>query len=318
MRAKGLFLGLETSTIALLKSGGKEMFRGSYVALVTPMFDSGEVDYKSLATLVDFHIENGTHGIVAVGTTGESATLPFDEHIKVVDFVVKRTAKRIPVIAGTGANATDEAVFLTTEIGKLGVDGFLSVVPYYNKPQQAGLVAHFSAIADASPLPLMLYNVPSRTALDMQTKTVAILAKHPNIVGVKDATGDMQRLAEMKMLLPKEFLLFGGDDATGCEFMNNGGHGVISVTANIVPKQMAQMCELALSGKAQESKAIDDKLQDLHAKIFLEPNPVLPKWALYKMNKMTSPFLRLPMVLPELNHQITIELALKELGLIKN
>lgn len=292
------------------------MFQGSYVALVTPMLDSGEVDYASLASLVEFHIENNTHGIVAVGTTGESATIPFSEHIKVIEYVVQCTQNKIPVIAGSGANSTDEAVFLTTEIAKLGVDGFLSVVPYYNKPQQAGLVAHFRAVADASDLPLMLYNVPSRTVLDMHTTTVATLAKHDNIVGVKDATGDFARLQEMKATLPEDFLLFSGDDATGCEFLNNGGHGVISVSANIMPNQMSAMCVHAIAGRALEAKTIDDKLQSLHHKLFIEPNPVLPKWALYKMNKLKSPFLRLPMVLPELNHQISIEQELKELGLI--
>jgi len=292
------------------------MFQGSYVALVTPMLDSGEIDYSSLADLVEFHIRNNTHGIVAVGTTGESATLPFSEHIKVIKFIVQHTAKKIPVIAGSGANATSEAVFLTTEIEKLGVDGFLSVVPYYNKPQQAGLVAHFTAVANASKLPLMLYNVPSRTVLDMHTSTIAKLASHPNIVGVKDATGDLTRLSEMQSILPRDFLLFSGDDATGCAFMNNGGHGVISVSANVVPKQMSQMCEYAIAGKHKQATVIDNDLQALHHKLFLEPNPVLPKWALYKMNKIKSPFLRLPMVLPELNQQTSIEQELKEIGII--
>ncbi|MFT6267636.1 MAG: 4-hydroxy-tetrahydrodipicolinate synthase [Alphaproteobacteria bacterium] len=292
------------------------MFQGSFVALVTPMFDSGEVDYASLAQLVDFHIQNKTHGIVAVGTTGESATLPFEEHIKVIQFIVECVAGKIPVLAGTGANSTDEAVFLTKQVEKLGVDGFLSVVPYYNKPQQAGLVAHFTAIASASELPLMLYNVPSRTVVDMKTSTVAILSSHPNIVGIKDATGDLNRLAELQSVLPKDFLLFSGDDATGCAFINKGGHGVISVTANIAPAQMSAMCEHSLAKQYNEAIAIDNKLQRLHRTLFLEPNPVLPKWALYKMTKMTSPFLRLPMVLPELNQQISIEQELKELGLI--
>jgi 4-hydroxy-tetrahydrodipicolinate synthase len=292
------------------------MFRGSFVALVTPMFDTGDVDYASLATLVEFHIQNNTHGIVAVGTTGESATLPFEEHIKVIQFIVECAAGKIPVIAGSGANATNEAVFLTKQIEKVGVDGFLSVVPYYNKPQQAGLVAHFKAVASASDLPLILYNVPSRTVLDMHTSTVAILASHANIVGIKDATGDLSRLVQLQATLPSDFLLFSGDDATGCEFLNNGGHGVISVTANIVPKQMSAMCEHALSKKYAQASAIDATLQQLHHALFLEPNPVLPKWALYKMNKMASPFLRLPMILPELNHQLSIEQELKELGLI--
>lgn len=292
------------------------MFHGSFVALVTPMFDSGEIDYASLAQLVEFHIQNNTHGIVAVGTTGESATLPFQEHIKVIQFIVECTSGKIPVLAGTGANSTDEAVSLTKHVEKLGVDGFLSVVPYYNKPQQAGLVAHFNAIASASTLPLMLYNVPSRTVVDMETSTVLSLSSHPNIVGIKDATGDLNRLEELKSALPKDFLLFSGDDASGCAFLNKGGHGVISVTANIAPAQMAAMCEHAFTKQYDEAIAIDTKLQRLHHTLFLEPNPVLPKWALYKMNKMKSPFLRLPMVLPELNQQISIEQELKELGLI--
>jgi 4-hydroxy-tetrahydrodipicolinate synthase len=292
------------------------MFQGSYVALVTPMFDSGEIDYASLAQLVDFHIQSNTHGIVAVGTTGESATIGFKEHIKVIKFIVECACGKIPVIGGSGANSTEEAVFLTKEIGKLGVDGFLSVVPYYNKPQQAGLVAHFNAVADASDLPLLLYNVPSRTVLDMHTSTVAKLAQHSNIVGIKDATGDLNRLIEMQAALPSDFLMFSGDDATGCEFLNHGGNGVISVSANIVPAQMSLMCERALAGEFAQASAIDNKLQTLHQRLFLEPNPVLPKWALYKMNKMTSPHLRLPMVLPELSQQISIEQELKELGLV--
>lgn len=292
-------------------------FQGSYVALVTPMLASGEIDYSSLEALVAFHIENGTHGIVAVGTTGESATLPFDEHIEVVSKVVKFVDGRIPVIAGTGANSTAEGVFLTKEIAKLGVDGFLSVVPYYNKPQQKGLIAHFTAIADASELPLILYNVPSRTVLDMQTSTVLELAKHERIVGIKDATGDLSRFDELKEQVDADFLIFSGDDATGCAFMNRGGNGVISVSANISPKDMSQMCEHALAGEAAKAKAIDDKLQGLHHKLFIAPNPVMPKWALYKMNRMKTANLRLPMVLPELNEQLSIEQELKTLGLIE-
>lgn len=294
------------------------MFQGSFVALVTPMLESGEVDYTSLEALIAFHIDNGTHGIVAVGTTGESATLPFDEHIEVVSKVIQYVNGKVPVIAGSGANSTAEAVFLTKQIAKLGVDGFLSVVPYYNKPQQKGLIAHFNAIADASDLPLMLYNVPSRTVLDMQTSTVIELANHKNIVGIKDATGDLNRLAELQQHLPNDFLLFSGDDASSCAFMNQGGHGLISVSANIVPKQMSLMCELALAGKAEQAKKIDDGLQNLHSTLFIAPNPVIPKWALYKMGLIKTPNLRLPMVLPELNEQLSIEQELTALGLIKN
>lgn len=292
------------------------MFQGSFVALVTPMLASGEVDYESLEKLVAFHIDNNTHGIVAVGTTGESATLPFEEHINVISKIVEYVAGRVPVIAGSGANATDEAVFLTKEIAKLGVDGFLSVVPYYNKPQQKGLIAHFNAVADASELPLILYNVPSRTVLDMQTSTVVELAKHKNIVGIKDATGDLARLAELQANLPKDFLLFSGDDATGCEFMNRGGDGVISVTANIMPNSMSKMCEFALTGDSKASQASDKPLESLHQSLFIAPNPVMPKWALYKMGLIKTPNLRLPMVLPELNEQAAIEHELNVLGLI--
>jgi 4-hydroxy-tetrahydrodipicolinate synthase len=294
------------------------MFRGSFVALVTPMFDNGEVDYVTLAELIEFHVDAGTAGIVSVGTTGESATLPFKEHIKVVAKTVELVNGRIPVIAGSGANSTEEAVFLTQQIAALGVDGFLSVVPYYNKPQQRGLVAHFNAVADASDLPLILYNVPSRTVLDMHTSAVVELAKHKNIVGIKDATGDLARLEELKKQLPSEFLLFSGDDATGCDFVLNGGHGVISVTANIAPLEMANMCKLAQTGDAEAARDIDNKLQTLHQVLFIEPNPVMPKWALYAMKKLNSPFLRLPMVIPELNNQTRIEQELKELGLLKN
>ena len=294
------------------------MFRGSFVALVTPMSENGDVDYQALANLIEFHIDAGTDGIVSVGTTGESPTLPFNEHIEVVARTVKLVNGRIPVIAGAGANSTEEAVFLSQQIEALGVDGFLSVVPYYNKPQQRGLVAHFTAVANASELPLILYNVPSRTVVDLETSTIVELTKHKNIVGVKDATGDINRLKELKQALPDDFLLLSGDDSTGCEFMNLGGHGVISVTANIVPKEMAQMCKLALAGNSKAAIEIDNSLQHLHTALFMEPNPVIPKWALYKMNKINSPFLRLPLVIPELNHQTSIEQELKVLGLLKN
>ena len=191
-------------------------------------------------------------------------------------------------------------------------------MPYYNKPQQRGLIAHFTAIADASELPVILYNVPSRTVLDMTSETVATLSKHPNIVGLKDATGDLSRLTELKALVDESFLIFSGDDATGCEFMNSGGHGVISVSSNIAPSIMARMCDAAISGKVAESTQLDQGLQNLHKTLFIAPNPVIPKWALYKMGLISTPTLRLPMVLPELNEQISIEQELKKLGLINN
>mgnify|MGYP005992864041 FL=1 len=210
------------------------MFKGSYVALVTPMLENGEVDYPALQKLVDFHVEQGTHGIVSVGTTGESATLSFTQHIDVIKATVKAIAGRIKCIAGSGANSTEEAIFLQEQMADLGVDGYLSVVPYYNKPQQKGILAHYLALADKATLPIILYNVPGRTVADMQSDIVAELAKHPMIVGLKDATGDLSRLTELQGLVSEDFLILSGDDATGCEFMCNGGHGVISVTANNV------------------------------------------------------------------------------------
>lgn len=292
------------------------MFKGSYVALVTPMLPDGTVDVASLKALVDFHIANGTHGIVAVGTTGESATLPFKEHIDVVKLIVELVDKKIPVIAGSGANSTAEAIFLSEQIAKLGVDGFLSVVPYYNKPQQAGMIAHFTAIADATDIPLILYNVPGRTVADMLPETVAALASHKNIVGIKDATGDLQRLKDTKALVSDDFLFFSGDDESGCNFMCEGGDGVISVTANITPKIMSDMCEAALRGDVEVSQQVNKQVVDLHRVLFVEPNPVMPKWALFKMGIISDAFLRLPMVLPELNSKKAIEDTLSALNLI--
>ncbi|GAC29344.1 4-hydroxy-tetrahydrodipicolinate synthase [Brumicola pallidula] len=292
------------------------MFKGSYVALVTPMLPNGRVDVTSLKRLVEFHIDNGTHGIVAVGTTGESATLPFKEHIDVVKLIIEFVDKKIPVMAGSGANSTSEAIFLSEQMCGLGVDGFLSVVPYYNKPQQAGMVAHFNAIADATDIPLMLYNVPGRTVADMLPETVAELSKHKNIVGIKDATGDLSRLEQTKSLVAEDFLFFSGDDDSGCNFMCQGGDGVISVTANIVPKAMASMCEAALQGDVQLSQQLNNQIIELHRILFVEPNPVMPKWALYKMGLIDDAFLRLPMVLPELNSQKAIEETLSALNLI--
>ena len=295
---------------------GGMMFKGSYVALATPMLPNGRVDVTSLKRLVEFHIDNGTHGIVAVGTTGESATLPFKEHIDVVKLIIEFVDKKIPVMAGSGANSTSEAIFLSEQMCGLGLDGFLSVVPYYNKPQQAGMVAHFNAIADATDIPLMLYNVPGRTVADMLPETVAELSKHKNIVGIKDATGDLSRLEQTKSLVADDFLFFSGDDESGCNFMCQGGDGVISVTANIVPKAMAAMCEAALQGDAELSQQLNSRVIELHRILFIEPNPVMPKWALYKMGLIDDAFLRLPMVLPELNSKKAIEETLSALNLI--
>lgn len=292
------------------------MFKGSFVALVTPMFENGDIDYPALERLVQFHIEKGTHGIVSVGTTGESATLPFEEHINVVRETVAMASGAIPVIAGSGANATAEAIFLTEQLGKVGVDGFLSVVPYYNKPQQAGMIAHFNAIADASELPVILYNVPGRTVADMMPETVAELATHPRIVGLKDATGDIRRLTDTQKLVSSDFVFLSGDDATSCDFLCAGGHGVISVTANIVPDVMAKMCEAGLAGDQQECKALDATVAALHNALFIEPNPVMPKWALHRMGLINSAQVRLPMVMPELKSQKQLEQVLRNCALV--
>ncbi len=292
------------------------MFTGSWVALVTPMNDDGTVDFESLQGLIDFHIDAKTDGIVSVGTTGESATLPFEEHINVVKKTVEFCAGRIPVIAGSGANSTEEAIFLSTQLEHTGIVGFLSVVPYYNKPQQRGMIEHFTAIADATNIPTLLYNVPGRTAVDMLPETVAALAKHPNIVGLKDATGDIQRLRDTLPLVDEDFVILSGDDATSLAFLEAGGHGVISVTANIMPAEMAQMCKDVREGNSANAADLNQRMDTLHNELFIEPNPVMPKWALYKMGRMKQPTLRLPMVEPELVSQKQIEATLRDLALI--
>ena len=292
------------------------MFTGSFVALITPMYDNGQIDYPSLESLVDFHIQNGSHGIVSVGTTGESATLPFSEHVEVVRRTVEYAQGRIPVVAGSGANSTSEAIFLSEQMADTGIGGFLSVVPYYNKPQQRGMVAHFNAVADATDLPVLLYNVPSRTVVDMLPETVAELSTHPKIVGLKDATGDISRLKAIQKLVNEDFLLLSGDDLTGCEFLANGGHGVISVTANVAPKQMADMCNASRLNDFLLAEKIDKQIFGLHSALFIEPNPVLPKWALHKMGLINSSFLRLPLVESELASQNHIEQVMRNSGVL--
>ncbi|NCP63222.1 MAG: 4-hydroxy-tetrahydrodipicolinate synthase [Paraglaciecola sp.] len=292
------------------------MFTGSYVAIVTPMDDQGNIDFASLKNLVEFHAANGTHGIVAVGTTGESATLPFDEHIDVVKSTVEYAQGAIPVIAGSGANSTAEAIFLSEQLADCGIAGFLSVVPYYNKPQQRGLIAHFKAVADSTDLPVLLYNVPGRTVTDMLPETVAVLAEHPKIVGLKDATGDLKRLKATQALVPKDFLLLSGDDQTSCAFLAAGGHGVISVTANLVPKQMSELCNAALAGDIALAEKIDKSIAGLHTALFIEPNPVMPKWALHRMKLIQSACLRLPLVESEVKSQQLIEQVMRSSGVL--
>ncbi|WP_293764069.1 4-hydroxy-tetrahydrodipicolinate synthase [uncultured Aquitalea sp.] len=270
------------------------MLTGSLVALVTPMFEDGRVDFESLNRLVDFHIDNGTSGIVAVGTTGESATLAVDEHVAVVEAVIKQAKGRVKVIAGTGANSTAEAIELARHAKDTGADMTLSVVPYYNKPTQEGMYRHFRAIAESVDIPVILYNVPGRTVADMNNDTVLRLAAVPGIIGLKDATGDIGRACDLIRRAPKDFALYSGDDATGMAFMLCGGNGVISVTTNVAPKLMSQMCDAALAGNAKLARELNDKLQGLHKHLFAEPNPIPAKWVLNQLGLIPAG-IRLPL-----------------------
>ena len=262
------------------------MIVGSLVALVTPMNPDGSVDWEALKRLVEWHVAEGTHGIVAVGTTGESATLDVEEHLAVVRCVVETAAGRLAVIAGTGANATREAIELTREAALLGVDAALLVTPYYNKPTQEGLYQHYKAIAEAVPLPQILYNVPGRTGVDMQNATVARLAGVPNIVGIKDATGDLVRGSELIKLVGDRMAVYSGDDATAIELILLGGKGNISVTANVAPGVMAEACEAALAGDASRARELTGRVAELHQVLFIESNPIPVKWALAEMGRM--------------------------------
>jgi 4-hydroxy-tetrahydrodipicolinate synthase len=279
------------------------MFSGSMVALVTPMQKDGSLDRDCLHQLIEFHINNGTDAIVAVGTTGESATLTVDEHCEVIKLVVDKVAGRIPVIAGTGANSTSEAIELTHRAKELGVAAVLLVTPYYNRPTQEGLYLHYKAIAEAVDIPQILYNVPSRTACDLLPETVARLALIPNIVGIKEATGDLSRVSQIKSLCGDLLELYTGEDGNTVDFILEGGQGVISVTANVAPKSMSAMCAAALAGDEALARQINQSLSLLHQRLFVEANPIPVKWALAEMGLIPSG-IRLPMtVLSEQYHQ---------------
>jgi 4-hydroxy-tetrahydrodipicolinate synthase len=271
------------------------MLTGSLVALVTPMQEDGQVDFEALGRLVEFHIENGTAAIVAVGTTGESATLSLDEHISVVDAVVRQTAKRVPVIAGAGANDTAHAIELARQMQSAGADMLLSVTPYYNRPSQEGIYRHFRSQAEAVDIPVILYNVPGRTVADLCNDTVLRLAQIDNIVGLKDATGHIGHACDLIRRAPDDFALYSGDDLSAMAFILCGGHGVISVTANVAPKMMSKMCKAALDGNPVLARSFNDKLQNLHQTLFIEPSPAPSKWALAKMG-LISNGIRLPLV----------------------
>ena len=270
------------------------MLKGSLVALITPMEEDGSIDYQGLQKLVDFHVENQTDGIISVGTSGESATLDIDQQIEVIGRTVEMAAGRIPIIAGTGGNSTSEAVELTSRAAELGVHACLLVVPYYNKPTQHGLYRHFEHIAEAVNIPQILYNVPGRTSLDMANDTVVDLARIPNIVGIKDATGDIPRVAEFINRCGPNFALYSGDDGTTLAFIAAGGHGCISVTANVAPRLMHDMCIAAISGNMDKAAKLNEQLDPLHIALFLESNPIPAKWALYEMGYVTKG-IRLPL-----------------------
>jgi len=270
------------------------VLKGSLVALVTPFDDHNRVDYAALKRLIDFHVAEGSDGLVIAGTTGESATLATDEHIELIGRAVEISAGRLPIIAGTGSNSTAQTVDLSVAVRHTGIDGYLVVVPYYNKPVQEGLYRHFAAVADAVDKPVILYNVPGRTVADLLPETVARLAEHENIVAIKEATGDIGRLRDIQALVPADFGLFSGDDFTVLPFIEQGGHGVVTVSGNVVPAQMAELCRLASAGEHDAAKAIDDRLQPLNKALFVESNPIPVKWAVSKMG-MIEPHIRLPL-----------------------
>ena len=292
------------------------MISGSIVALLTPMHQGSlEVDWSALRKLVDWHTEQGTNGIVAVGTTGESATLSVAEHAEVIRVVVEQAAGRIPVIAGTGANSTAEAIELTQAAAEAGADACLLVTPYYNKPTQEGLYLHYKAIAEAVDIDQILYNVPGRTACDMLPETVLRLSEIDNIVGIKEATGDLDRARQIIQQCSKDFAVYSGDDATARELILLGGRGDISVTANVAPKLMSEMCSAALAGDAELALALDSKLAALHQSLFVEANPIPVKWAVSQLGLMSNT-LRLPMTPLSESHREEVRGAMASAGLI--
>lgn len=291
------------------------MFRGSMVALVTPMNLDGSVDFDSMGKLIEWHIDSGTAAIVCVGTSGESATLDEDEHCEVIRRVVEMVDNRIAVIAGTGANSTTEAITLTRCAMQAGADACLLVTPYYNKPTQEGLYQHYKLIAETVPIPQILYNVPGRTACDMLPATVARLSSISNIIGVKEATGELSRVSEIRQLCGENFDIYSGDDETGLEFLLQGGDGVISVTNNIVPAEMAKMCAAALAGDRDTAERINQPLMGLHSKLFVEANPIPVKWVLAEMGKIPAG-IRLPLTpLSEQYHE-TLREAMRQAGVL--
>jgi 4-hydroxy-tetrahydrodipicolinate synthase len=290
------------------------MIKGSIVAIVSPMREDGSLDYDAYRRLIEWHIAEGTNAVVAVGTTGESPTVTPEEHGELIRVAVDAAKGRIPVIAGTGGNSTAEAIELTEHARKVGANATLQVVPYYNKPTQEGLYRHFRTIAERVDLPMVLYNVPGRTVADLATETTLRLAQVPGIVGLKDATSDMARAIEVLKRAPSTFSLYSGNDDTALALILLGGHGVVSVTANVAPRLMSDMCRAALAGDIAKARAINDRLLPLHFKLFVEANPIPVKWALAKMGRI-GPGIRLPLVPLSANLEATVANAMKEVGL---
>jgi 4-hydroxy-tetrahydrodipicolinate synthase len=292
------------------------MIRGSLVALVTPMTPTGDIDWDALAALIEWQIECRTDAIVSVGTTGESPTVDFAEHKRIMAFTVERARKRIPVIGGTGANSTREAIELTVSAKDVGCDAALLVTPYYNRPTQEGLYFHHKAVAEAAAIPQYLYNVPTRTACDMLPATILRIAELPNIAGVKEATGDLERARTLVAGRKPGFAVYSGDDATARELMLLGGDGTISVTANVVPVEFKAMCDAALRGDAAQARALDDKIAELHHALFVEANPIPVKWALAEMGRMNGA-IRLPLTVLSRDKQPALRDALVRAGLLQ-
>lgn len=286
------------------------MLTGSLVALITPMNEDGSINFKHLHTLIDWHIDQGTHGIVSMGTTGENSTLSVEEHLSVIQETVNYAAKRIPIIAGAGANNTQEAIELSKEAQQIGADYILSVVPYYNKPSQEGMYRHFKTIAEAVSIPMILYNVPGRTVVDMNNDTIIKLAQIPNIIAVKEASGDIARAMNLFKHIPNDFAVYSGDDPTAFPFMLCGGHGVISVAANVAPKPFAKMCEAAIIGDISQAKQINNRLMPIYDVMFCEPSPAPAKWAASYL-KLCTPYVRSPIIELSIEGQNKVKAALQ-------
>jgi 4-hydroxy-tetrahydrodipicolinate synthase len=289
------------------------MLKGSIVALVTPMKRDGAVDFEALEALIEWHIEQGTHGIVPMGTTGESATLDTPEHLVVIRRTIEVVAGRIPVIAGTGSNSTAESIHQTQEAQRLGADACLLVTPYYNRPTQEGLFRHYQAIAEVTEVPLVLYNVPPRTACDMKAETVGRLAAVDGIIGIKEACGDPERVGAIRDLVPDDFIILSGEDAQTLRMLELGGVGTISVTANVLPRQMSEFCTAFLNGDVEKARQLDAVLQPLHRFLFVESSPTPTKWALYEMGRI-EPGIRLPLIELSEQHRPELRRLLQEAG----